>query len=260
MTAGGTSQEPNGPVVGEAATEAVEAQAAKAGASEAGEASTLPLSEPDPTSTMDPAAADPPPDEGLGAARMSETLVAEDAASADSDTVEVQNEKAPAAGTTQKPSGATSAEKGEAAVATQKDAAPTAATISPNASGLRTMLAEHPDQLETGLTVLCNEKGKPIGASYTTGVGDIDLLARDAQGSLVVVMVSETEEGEALVAEVLQRIGWVRKHVGRDKEKVRGIVLVERAPESLSYAAAAVADTVMLKTWRIALTFEDLEV
>ena len=39
----------------------------------------------------------------------------------------------------------------------------------------------------------------------------------------------------------------------------RAIVLCEEAPESLSYAAAAVSDTVTFKTYRLALVFEDLE-
>jgi hypothetical protein len=37
-------------------------------------------------------------------------------------------------------------------------------------------------------------------------------------------------------------------------------VLCVDVPEDLSYAAAAVIDTVAFKTYRVALTFEDLEV
>jgi RecB family endonuclease NucS len=107
--------------------------------------------------------------------------------------------------------------------------------------------------------VFRNDQGEPVGADYSCGVGDIDLLATDARGGLVVVMVSERGQGEELVAEVLQRVGWVRKHLGEGRRKVRGIVLCEQPPESLSYAASAVADTVSFKTYRVALTFEDLE-
>src|SRR3970282_734796 len=48
----------------------------------------------------------------------------------------------------------------------------------------------------------------------------------------------EREGGEDLVAETLQRIGCVRKHLGKGKQKTRGIVLVEQVPENLSYTAA----------------------
>lgn len=128
-----------------------------------------------------------------------------------------------------------------------------------DAASLRRLLAEDPTVLEPDLEVYCDDEGTPLGASYASGVGEIDLLATNDAGDLVVVLISRDQEGEELVAEVLQRIGWVRKHVSRGKSRVRGIVLCEQAPESLSYTAAAVADTVQFKTYRVALCFEDLE-
>ena len=132
--------------------------------------------------------------------------------------------------------------------------------FAPDPAGLRALLAEQPEALEEGLGIFRNDDGTPAGAEYATGVGDIDLLATDAQGNLVVVMISEKGQGEELVGEVLQRVGWIRKHLGEDGKKVRGIVLCEEPPESLSYAAAAVSDTITFKTYRVALTFEDLDV
>ena len=49
------------------------------------------------------------------------------------------------------------------------------------------------------------------------------------------------------------------KHLAQGKRKVRAIVLVEEAPESLNYAAAAVSGTVNFKTYLVSLFFEDLE-
>ena len=112
--------------------------------------------------------------------------------------------------------------------------------------------------LEPGLRVYQTDDGTPVGLGYSSEVGDIDLLATDASGDLVVVMISETAQGETLVAEVLQRVGWVRKHVGEGKKRARGIVLCQEPPAGLSYAAAAVADTVAFKTFRVALTFQDV--
>jgi hypothetical protein len=40
---------------------------------------------------------------------------------------------------------------------------------------------------------------------------------------------------------------------------VRGLVLLPPMPEDLSYAAAAVAGTVSFRTYRMALSFEELE-
>lgn len=127
-------------------------------------------------------------------------------------------------------------------------------------AGLRKMLARQPELLEPGLNILTDEKGRPVGSGYATEVGTIDLLARDARGGLVVVTVAEVGQVEEIVAEMLQRIGWVRKHLGKGKKKVRGIVVVEQVPKNLSYEAAALADTIAFKTYWVALTFGDVEI
>jgi hypothetical protein len=127
-----------------------------------------------------------------------------------------------------------------------------------DASGVRRMLVERPEMLEADLSVYKSEKGTPLGAGYTSGVGEIDLLARDRSGDLVVVMVAEPREGADIISVMLQRIGWVRKHLSRDARPVRGIVLLDEMREDLAYAASAVSDTITFKSYRIALAFEDI--
>lgn len=129
----------------------------------------------------------------------------------------------------------------------------------PEDSMLRTMLRDHPGSLESGLEVHCDDGGAPIGVDFSTDVGTIDLLARDGSGAFVVVMIAEADHGEAAIREILQRVGWVRRHLAED-HRVRGTVLLDREPDDLSYLAAAVADTVSFKTYRIALAFDDLTV
>ncbi len=122
---------------------------------------------------------------------------------------------------------------------------------------LRNMLIAEPTMIEAGLRTF-EEDGTPVGAGYLTDVGEIDLLAVDAAAGLLVVMVDEGDKGADLVADVLQRIGWIRKHLAERGQEVRGLVLVESAPEDLGYAAAAVAGTVAFKTYRLAVSFDDL--
>lgn len=131
--------------------------------------------------------------------------------------------------------------------------------LAPAPAQLREMLAAEPAILEVGLRVHCDEQGKAVGAGLSTAVGDIDLLARDTSGGFVVVMVSDLDEEADLVTRLLQRIGWVRKHMGDGKQPIRGILLVEEPSEDLCYAAAAVADSVTLMTYQLALTFEPVE-
>lgn len=125
---------------------------------------------------------------------------------------------------------------------------------------LRALLAERPELLEEGLRVF-TEKGKPVGVGYAAeDVGEIDILARDAGDAFVVVMVSERDPSDDIVGEVLQRMGWVRKHLTKGKQAVRGIVLLEKPPENLGYTAAAVGGAIAFKTYRVAVSFDDLEV
>lgn len=158
-------------------------------------------------------------------------------------------------------------EEGAEELAEVEEVVPVSAGVDPNPpdftldpAGLRKLLWGQPELLEKGLSIYTDQKGRPVGAGYNTTVGEIDLLARDLSGALVVVMVSERDQGEEIVADVLQRIGWVRKHLGKRKQKIRGIVLLEEPPENLSYAAAAVADTVAFKTYRVALAFDDVDI
>lgn len=127
-----------------------------------------------------------------------------------------------------------------------------------DADGLRSLLDERPEILEAGLRVFTNDKGTPLGSGYTTSVGEIHLLARDASDGFVVVMLAGKDSAEQLVSGVLQRIGWVRKHLASGDRDVRGIVLLDAQREDIAYAAAAVSDTVTFKTYRVAVCFEDL--
>ena len=122
---------------------------------------------------------------------------------------------------------------------------------------VRVLVCEQPGLLEKGLGVHADDDGQPIGIDFETPQGDIDLLARDKKGNLVVVMIPERGELDDVVSAVLQRIGWVRKHLS-DDEDVRGIVVAEQLPETVSYAAAGVAGMVAFKAFRVALTFHDI--
>jgi RecB family endonuclease NucS len=123
-------------------------------------------------------------------------------------------------------------------------------------SELRAILAEQPELLGEDLSVLT---GKKRGVLFPTEVGEIDLLLVDEVGGLVVVSIPDPDSTGDLVSEVLQRIGWVRKHIAKGRDEVRGIVLLPPMSEDLTYAAAAVAGTVTFCTYQMSITFEELE-
>jgi hypothetical protein len=114
--------------------------------------------------------------------------------------------------------------------------------------------------IEEGLYVHTGSEGGAPGARFETSVGTIDLLARDAASGWVVVLVAESGEGKELVGDLLQLMGWVRKHLSAEGQEVRAIVLVDDVPEDLGYAAAAVSDTVEFKRYQVGLTLERVDV
>jgi hypothetical protein len=126
--------------------------------------------------------------------------------------------------------------------------------------GIRNLLIAHPELIEEGLSIHTNDGGDASGARFETSVGKIDLLARDQAAGWVVVMVAEPAQGKELVGEMLQLMGWVRKHLSAEGQEVRGIVLLDSVPEDLGYAAAAVADTVEFNRYHVGVTLEKVDV
>jgi len=142
--------------------------------------------------------------------------------------------------------------------------APTPSSAEPNfelsPDGIRDLLIARPELIEEGLRIHTDADGAASGARFETSVGNIDLLARDAAAGWVVVIVAESDWGKELVGDLLQLVGWVRKHLSAEGQEIRAIVLVDSVPEDLGYAAAAVSDTVEFKLYRVGLTLEKIDV
>ena len=125
-------------------------------------------------------------------------------------------------------------------------------------SQIRHLISERPELLESELCIFVDVEGQPRGVGFETEVGEIDLLARSSSGDLVVVMVADVDSADELIAGMLQRVGWVRKHLCAPEQRARGILLVDRIDEASRYTAAALADSVSFLTWRLSLQFESL--
>ena len=129
-----------------------------------------------------------------------------------------------------------------------------------NPGQVRTLIAEQPGLIEKGLGIYADESGTPVGAHFPSPVGEIDLLARDPKGNFVIIMVPELSDAANIVADILQRMGWVRKHIAGDKKEVRGVVVLEQLPEEVAYAAAGTGGAVAFKAFRVALTFTNIDI
>jgi hypothetical protein len=122
---------------------------------------------------------------------------------------------------------------------------------------VRALIAANPGWIERGLRVY-EDGRRPVGAGFATPVGTIDLLAQDDAAGLVVTMVAEGEPDKEIVLELLERIGYVRTQIAAEGQEVRGLLLVERLPDPVRYAIAALGDTVSVKAWRVGLSFDEV--
>ena len=136
------------------------------------------------------------------------------------------------------------------------DPVPFELAVVPPPSELRGMLAVQPELLEPGLELYEGDSGS---FGIRTEVGEIDLVLSDEAGGLCVVLIPESTDLPAAIFEILPRMGYVARKEGKTSSQVRGIVLLPRLPDTMDYAAAAVADRVSFYTYRAAVRFDRVE-
>jgi hypothetical protein len=82
----------------------------------------------------------------------------------------------------------------------------------------------------------------------STPAGRLDLLCRDVKGNYVVVELKRMQGTDQVVGQVLRYMGWLREKHGADK--VRGIIVVGKKDQALSYAVMA-APNVQVKEFKL---------
>lgn len=108
------------------------------------------------------------------------------------------------------------------------------------------------------LSLYREDNGTP-GQQYMTDVGIIDILAKDAHNNFVVIELKRAESKYHVLGQVLNYMTWVQKNLASNNEKVRGIIVVGRADNTLKSAIEQVSDKVILKEYRIKMTFTDVK-
>jgi hypothetical protein len=102
------------------------------------------------------------------------------------------------------------------------------------------------------LTLYKDEDGTP-GQQYTTDVGIIDILAKDAHDNYVVIELKRAEAGYKVVGQILNYMGWVQDKLSHKEQKVRGLIIVGKADKTLQSALKLVSDKVGLREYRISI-------
>lgn len=87
-----------------------------------------------------------------------------------------------------------------------------------------------------------------VERQLSTPAGRLDILCKDADGNYVVVELKRTRGTDQVVGQVLRYMGWLKE--AHNTEKVRGIVIVAKKDQALSYALMAVPN-VQVKEFKL---------
>jgi hypothetical protein len=97
---------------------------------------------------------------------------------------------------------------------------------------LEDFMVQQLDAIEPGLQL--------VERQLSTPAGRLDLLCKDPSGCYVIVELKRMQGSDEVVGQILRYMGWFKE--AHPKEKVRGIVVVGRQDQALSYAVSAVPD------------------
>lgn len=93
-------------------------------------------------------------------------------------------------------------------------------------------------RLAKTLDIYVEDEEKAV--EFNTGVGVIDILARDRKTyDWVVIELKKDRSDDTVVGQILRYIGWIRKNKAGEGEKVRGIIISAGASDKIKYALYA---------------------
>ena len=105
---------------------------------------------------------------------------------------------------------------------------------------LEDFIIQQLDAIEPGLHLVKRQLSTPAGR--------LDLLCKDVEGNHVVVELKRMQGTDQVVGQILRYMGWLKET--HSTEKVRGIIIVGRKDQALSYAVMG-ASNVQVKEFKI---------
>jgi hypothetical protein len=105
---------------------------------------------------------------------------------------------------------------------------------------LEQFIAEDLDRIEPGLRL--------VGRQYQAlPVGRIDLLCTDRSGGLVVIELKKLRAStSSIIDQITRYLGWVREHMAKPRQSVRGILITGRPDDRLRYSLKALPDVTLV--------------
>ncbi len=84
----------------------------------------------------------------------------------------------------------------------------------------------------------------------------IYVLAVDSTGALVVIELKRARGHQEVLTQLLGYMGWVRKHLAKSSQRVRGIIIARQITEELRLAASA-HPGIKLKEYVLSVAIKD---
>jgi predicted RNA-binding protein len=89
------------------------------------------------------------------------------------------------------------------------------------------------------------------GRQFPAGPWSIDFLCTESESDdFVVVELKKGKTSDAAVGQILRYMGWVKKHVAKEGQKVKGVIIAKEVDEALKYAVQNLKD-VSVSTYEI---------
>ena len=105
---------------------------------------------------------------------------------------------------------------------------------------LEDFLVSNWDKTALGKALALHTEDEESATQYPTGLGPIDILARDkANHNWVVIELKKGKSSDTVVGQLLRYMGWVKKHKASGNEKVRGIIITSAPDDRIKYAMLA---------------------
>ncbi len=99
------------------------------------------------------------------------------------------------------------------------------------------------------------------GYEYPTAVGRIDILAKHrTKPAWLVIELKRHRASDRVVGQLLRYMGWVKRHLAKPNDEVKGIIITPEIDESLRYALVAVkGQGITLMRYRVEFHLESAE-
>jgi len=93
---------------------------------------------------------------------------------------------------------------------------------------------------------LFSDSSGQSGVEYVTPIGRIDILAVDAEGSLLIFELKLERGPDRALGQLARYMGWVRAHLAQGRP-VSGVIVASSIDERLRYAASVIPNVILLE-------------